>query len=273
VFSLAVATYSYSTRTWDLYKWSFPVFLLYLQDLIPIRLGVLFHTWSLAMEEQFYLIWPAVEKFCRRALVIPLLLFLIFLNQLFNFGYFSDLIIWIYGDPQAVNRPIFLGTFTPILMGVLAAHAMHDPKVGAWLSKILGSRWMPALLLVSAGLVCQFAPQLQGAPRLIVHCLFCALLVALVVNPAGAFSRTLQSRPMFYLGKISYGIYLYHTLVVWLVGHLAGVWHLSPTPLVRFAVVLPLSILVAGLSYRYIESPIMGLRHRRSMTLADAKAS
>ncbi|HYP34638.1 MAG TPA: acyltransferase, partial [Burkholderiaceae bacterium] len=48
---IALASYGHSSKTWDLYKWSFPVFLLYLQDFVPVFMGVLYHTWSLAMEE------------------------------------------------------------------------------------------------------------------------------------------------------------------------------------------------------------------------------
>ena len=273
LFLLAVTTYGHSTKTWDLYKWSFPVFLLYLQDLVPISLGVMFHTWSLSMEEQFYLVWPAIEKFLKRAWVVPLLLALIVAWQLCNFGCFTDLLTWIYGGPAGPVRPIFLITFTPILMGVLAAHAMHDPRTGAVLAGWLQNRWLPLVLLVLAALACEFAPQLQGSARLAVHVLFCALLLALVVNPRGIFSRTLQSRPLSYLGKISYGIYLYHTFVLWAVGRVCESRRIVLTPFELFLVVAPLSIGLAALSFRFFEAPIMALRHRRSQGVAEAAAS
>lgn len=257
---LAVGTYSHSTKTWELYKWSFPVFLLYLQDLIPINMGVLFHTWSLAMEEQFYLVWPTVEKYFRRALVVPLILVLVLACQACNFGLFSDAIGNAYGFAEAARRPIFLITFTPILLGVLAAHAMHHRKIGEVLARALGGRWVPLVLLLVAAAVCQVASDIQGLPRFALHICFCLLLVSLVVNPRGVFSGFLQSRVMSYLGKISYGIYLYHTVVLWGMLHLGEHLHTTFSPGLLFALIAPITVGIAALSFRFFESPIIGHR-------------
>ena len=262
VFLLAVASYRHSTKTWDVYKWSFPVFLVYLQDFVPIFLGVLYHTWSLAMEEQFYLVWPSVERFLRRAWIVPLLLALLVLNQLCNFGFFENALTAIYG-PSGPHRPVFIITFTPILLGVLAAHAMHDPRSGLAITSVLKNRWMPPLLMALAMLVCQYSSGLRGITYPVVHVLFCLALVAMVVNPHGIFSRTLQSRALSYLGSISYGIYLYHTLIIWAVERVCESRHVQLTPLQLFLVVAPSAIVVAGLSFRYFETPIMRRRHRK----------
>ena len=270
LFLLAVTTYSHSTKTWDLYKWSFPVFLLYLQDIIPISMGVMFHTWSLSMEEQFYLVWPTIEKFFKRALVIPTLLLLIVLSQLCNFGYAAGLLTAAYGGPEGTVRPMFLITFTPILLGVLAAHAMHDRRLGLRITGVLKNRWMPLVFLLVAAAACEFSTQLQGITRLTVHLSFCALLVSLVVNPKGVFSGFLQSKPMYYLGKISYGIYLYHTFILWAVGRVCESRGVVLTPLQLFLVAAPMAIGLAALSFRYFETPIMNLRHRRKGGVAVA---
>jgi peptidoglycan/LPS O-acetylase OafA/YrhL len=263
LFVLAVTTYGHSTKTWDLYKWSFPVFLLYLQDLVPISLGVMFHTWSLSMEEQFYLVWPTVEKYFRKSLIVPLLLILVVFWQVCNFGYLSDALTSIYGGPEGPVRPIFLITFTPILLGVLAAHAMHDPKVGTALASVLKSRWMPPVLLVAAALFCEYSTQLQGITRLMVHVLLCLMLLAIVINPRGLFSRVLQSRVMSYLGSISYGMYLYHTFILWGVGRLCESRGIVLKPFELFLIVTPIAIAVAAVSFKYFEAPIMNTRHRK----------
>ncbi len=260
---LAVATYRHSPHTWNLYKWSFPVFFLYLQDLVPISIGIMFHTWSLSMEEQFYLVWPAVEKFFARAFIVPTLLLLIAFWQLSNFGFFTDLLRSIYG-PDGELRPIFLITFTPILLGVLAAHAMHEPKSGIMLTRWLMNRWIPPLLLALAMLACQHTSHLQGATRLEVHVLFCALLLAMVINPSGIFSRTLQSRPMSYLGKISYGIYLYHAFILLAIARICEWRHIRLSPLELMVTGSALAIGVAAVSFRYFEAPIMNARHRKA---------
>lgn len=269
LFVLAVGTYGHSTRSWDLYKWSFPIFLLYLQDLVPVQMGLLFHTWSLAMEEQFYLVWPSIERFFRRAWVVPTILVLIVLCQLCNFGYFDDALRAIYGAGGPA-RPIFLVTFTPILLGVLGAHAMHHPRVGPIATSVLKNRWMPPLLMSSALLVCEWAPQLQGLARLLVHCLFCLALMAMVINPRGVFSRMLQSRVMFYLGSISYGIYLYHTVILWALDRACASRGIALGPFASFVVAALLAIGVAGVSFRYFETPVMKLRQHRAARRAVA---
>ena len=263
LFLLAVTTYGHSTKTWDQYKWSFPIFLLYLQDIVPIDLGVMFHTWSLSMEEQFYLIWPTVEKFVRRSFVVPILLALIVFWQLCNFGVYADTLTAIYGGPAGPKRPIFLITFTPILLGVLMAHLMHDPKTGLPLTRVLQNRWMPLVLLLAAGLACELTTQLEGVLRLWIHVCFAGLLVAMIVNPRGVFSSFLQSRVMSYLGKISYGIYLYHTFILWAVGRACESRHIVLAPYQMFLVITPLAIGLAALSFRYFETPIMNSRRRK----------
>ena len=272
LFVIAVVSYPHSTKTWDLYKGSFPIFLVYLQDIVPVSMGLLFHTWSLAMEEQFYLIWPSVERFVRRAWIVPMLLGLLALNQMCNFGVFEHSLVSIYG-PGGPMRPMFLITFTPILLGVLAAHAMHHPKTGEALCRVLGNRWMPPLLLSLAMLACQYAHGLRGIAYPTVHVLFCLALLAMVINPRGVFSRTLQSRVLAYLGSISYGIYLYHTFIIWFLQKACDSRHVALTPMQQFLVVAPVTIGVAALSFRFIETPIMLRRHPAPRPVAIDAAS
>ncbi len=261
LFVLAVSTYGHSPKTWDAYKGSFLVFLLYLQDFVPIFLGVLYHTWSLSMEEQFYLVWPGIERFLRRAWIVPVLLLLIVVNQLCNFGLFEHALTALYG-PSGPRRPVFLITFTPILLGVLAAHAMHDPRTGLRLTALLKNRWAPPLLMALAMLVCEYSSGLRGITYPMVHVLFCLALLAMVVNPQGIFARTLQSRVLAWLGSISYGIYLYHTMIIWFIERASASRHVQLAPFALFALVAMLAIGVAALSFKYFETPIMRRRHR-----------
>jgi peptidoglycan/LPS O-acetylase OafA/YrhL len=267
LFASAVISYPHSTRSWELYKWSFPVFLLYAQDLIPISIGLMFHTWSLSMEEQFYLVWPAIEKFLKASVIVPLIVVLLIVNQACNFGLFGPAITALYGDPAAVDRPVFLATFTPILLGVLAAHAMHDESVGRRICALLGARWTPLALLIAAITVCEVSPSLQGWPRLAIHLLFCALLLSLVINPAGIFAPVLTARPLAYLGTISYGLYLYHTFVIFMIERITGTQNWLVRGGLLFLVAALISIGIAALSFRYFERPVMRLRHPKNASI------
>ncbi len=264
LFAVGVLTYAHSPKTWELYKWSLPVFLIYGQNLIPVSLGLMFHTWSLAMEEQFYLVWPTVEKFLHAKLVVPLCLVLLVVNQAVNFGFLNGLIARFYNNPIAPDAPIWMTTFTPILLGVLAAHAMHDRRLGPRVCAVLQGRLTPLLLLATAIGACELASGLQGWARASVHVLFCLMLLSLVINPANVMSRFLNWPPLAYLGTISYGVYLYHVFVLACLLRGAEALGKPMHPGVLFISGTAISIVIAAVSFRYFEKPIMALRRRPS---------
>jgi peptidoglycan/LPS O-acetylase OafA/YrhL len=90
-------------------------------------------------------------------------------------------------------------------------------------------------------------------------CLFFSLLQL----PAGKLQR-----PFIYLGKISYGLYVYHVLCLGgsrlLVGRFEACGRLGPltAELVAMALALPATIAMAMLSYRYLESPFLRFKKR-----------
>jgi peptidoglycan/LPS O-acetylase OafA/YrhL len=67
---------------------------------------------------------------------------------------------------------------------------------------------------------------------------------------------------MAYLGKISYGLYVYHFPIQWFVTAPFGIPVAAPFSLLTFFASLALTILVAGLSYRFIEKPLIDLKDR-----------
>jgi peptidoglycan/LPS O-acetylase OafA/YrhL len=102
--------------------------------------------WSLAAEEQFYMIWPPIEKYLKNG-VVPILVVAIALNQLINFQLLNR-ILWDVFEIRWIDLSILQATFTPILLGVVLAHMLHDESSFAKAWKLLGQRWMPLVLLV-----------------------------------------------------------------------------------------------------------------------------
>ncbi len=199
------------------YAWTFPVLLTYTQDVIRVQLGMFFHCWSLAMEEQFYMFWPTIEKFANRPVRWCILVGALLLNQGVNFGWFDGPIARIYGGDQAVLiLPIFQITFTPILLGVLLAYLLNERRSFGVLYKILGYRWSPFVFLAALFAACEISPDLsQGWTRLTVHLIFMLMLGSLVIREDHFARPILTFAPIARLGVISYGIYLYH---VWVIG-------------------------------------------------------
>jgi peptidoglycan/LPS O-acetylase OafA/YrhL len=81
----------------------------------------------------------------------------------------------------------------------------------------------------------------------------------------GLFNRILEMRALRYLGKISYGLYVYHVAIIWFVARIRDFLPISGEPMAKFLtalISLPLSILVASLSYFLLEKPILNLKER-----------
>ncbi|MHC4824836.1 MAG: acyltransferase family protein, partial [Planctomycetota bacterium] len=97
---------------------------------------VLALTWSLATEEQFYLFWPPVERYLK-PLAVPILLVVIGISQLVNFGFFDSQLANIFGDDASI-LPILQVTFTPICFGVLLARLLHSPQGYLRLARFCG---------------------------------------------------------------------------------------------------------------------------------------
>jgi peptidoglycan/LPS O-acetylase OafA/YrhL len=243
-----------------------PFALLYASNLVPMS-SLLAITWSLAAEEQFYLLAPALQKFGAR--LVPLLLPVLYvLVSLPPFGLFPE-----WRLPEFFRQT----TFGPILLGVMLAHAL-DRRAGfdrAW--RWLGDRWTPlaaAALLLAALL--QPATDVSGWPRLLIHGSMGLLLASCVVREGHLLEPLLHAWPMRRIGVVSYGIYLYHLLVLHFVGKALLALGVSATPLVFLANGL-CAWLVAELSFRFFEAPIMALRprpaaDRRQVACAPAPA-
>jgi peptidoglycan/LPS O-acetylase OafA/YrhL len=242
---------------WDYYKIGFIVLLTYTQDIIPARIGLFFPTWSLAMEEQFYLFWPTIERYFSKNARWLTLGLVMAVSQAFNFG-FDPALTALYG-PGAARLPLYQVTFMPICLGVALAYLLDDRQSFLLLNRIVGSRWSFLVFLIAATVLLQFcSADLAGWPRLGVHVLFVLLLGALVIRPDHGAQKILTFPPLARIGAISYGAYLYHIFFIELLNRPL----LSLPPPLLFAGASILTICFAEISFRYFELPLLNLRTR-----------
>ena len=224
------------------------------------------HTWSLAIEEQFYLLWP----------LVLLLLFRVMPRRwrgsgvvlAVGLGVLSSVLMAALFHPGTDPTRVYYGTDTRLfdLMAgatiafVAAARPQPNPRarrvlhvVGPVAAVALGVFWVTAG--TPAGLPTNF--MFEGG------FLLCAGLAGLVVADArlvepGWFSRALAWHPLHFLGTISYGIYLWHwPVIVYLNGTRTG---LSTWPLDLLRITLTLALATA--SYYLVERPVR-LAHPR----------
>ncbi len=248
----------------EYYRWTFPVLLTYTQDLIPVHLGNFYQCWTLAMEEQFYLVWPAIEKFATRSGRWIILGGMIVANVLLGSGAFDGALRRIYHTTNVGDRAIFYTTFTPILLGVLLAYLLDDRRTFSFLHRVAGHRASPFIFLGLLVAACDVLPtSLRGWPHVVIHLLFMLLVASLVVREDHFARPILAFPPLVRLGALSYGMYLYHSWVIQLEGsvlHRLGFDTIHP--IAMFVIVVAGTVAVAELSYRVVEAPLLRLKER-----------
>jgi len=235
------------------------------------------HFWSLAIEEQFYFVWPILALTVSRRKMIPTTIALIALCFLVRAGLAFKLHIW---DPETTIKFLYRATFTRadgLLLGALVAILQHekDHPVALLWKKVRKGAWIGSGILL-LGLALK-THGLNGEDRrvVVIGYFLLAFFFAASVSLAsdGGLSpfvrRVLTSDLLVACGKVSYGMYLFHWLLVvitipWLEWLYAGV---SPGMriLLGIDVIVVGGLLTYGLaaaSFRYIEAPFLKLKGR-----------
>ncbi len=224
------------------------------------------HLWSLAVEEQFYLVWPLVFSFMwkrwRPAKIAIGVLAAIVVSTLLSF-------FWLSAETDRTH--IQQGTDTraaQLLVGVLVAIVLSEGLLSFRIRRHvdLGLLGVVCMLLFVGGAVIDDASfisiYLHGGLT-VVAALFGLLILALMQDPSSIANRLLSVGPLQFFGRISYAFYLWHVLVLLVVGFDKSPLSYRLIPIDSFAVqvvsAFAISTLVAWLSTVLVEKPCMSL--------------
>ena len=213
--------------------------------------GLLAITWSLACEEQFYIVWPLLQRFLKRQAAWALGA-LTAVNVALQLGVFNAALRGTRFEVAKLN--VLQVTFTPILLGVGLAYLLHDRRAFVVIERLLNRPYVTGGLAGSSIAVAALpVASIQGLPRLIMHVLMVSLLAAVVLREHGGFSQVLQWKPLAYVGALSYGIYLMHQFVRTGVEKVLGRFDIHEG-LALFVATALVTTAVAAASFRWFES-------------------
>lgn len=219
-------------------------------------------SWSLCIEEQFYLTFPLlVAALPRRALVVLLVVIAVGSGPLRYAVY----------DP---NNELLTYVSTPmrsdgLAMGALAAIALHHEHARL-IVLIRGLLW-PLTVLLGVALGVGYDGH-QPGPTSVMHTLVSAwstcVLVAVISGEHPALTRYLAWTPAVLVGRLSYGLYLLHPAAyvfvcfAWARADLPAPEHSVPSASAQLLMASLIAIGMATLTWRTLEEPMLGLKDR-----------
>ena len=217
-------------------------------------------TWSLAVEEQFYVLLPLLVWLLPRTWLPAALVSLIVLApicRIFALGFFKTPI---------APYVLFPCRMDALLCGVLCAYAMSQAKIRDWLfhnrvilygTLVILLAW-PALATLKGWSLFSFQMQSFGF-TLLAFAYACFLLIA-IVEKSGPVAWLTRLAPLGGFGMLAYCIYLIHPGVLNVVSQVLG--RSFPADWLLLGVSLISVMIIAGVSWRFFERPLVSLGHR-----------
>jgi peptidoglycan/LPS O-acetylase OafA/YrhL len=207
--------------------------------------GVMGPTWSLSVEEQFYLIWPlALILFVHRHPLEWIAVALIAMT-------IAELALWRGGGAGTEHTLQFSLGVRPV--GLLIGAALPFLNATRWRLPAFAAPAALAAIVAYAFTADRSAAVFLSAPMGVS---LAAAALIICTHQAGAITSTLSLPPIRYLGKISYGVYLYHVPIFYV-----GEQHKIHLPGYLYGIaILGLVFVTAALSYEFIEKPFLRLK-------------
>tara|TARA_B110000908_G_C10200083_1_gene424881 strand:- start:302 stop:1438 length:1137 start_codon:yes stop_codon:yes gene_type:complete len=224
--------------------------------------------WSIGVEELYYIVWAPLFKFLRNY-ILPIIILIIFVRSLLMYASFLG-----YFDP-VIQRLIKMLRFEAMAIGGLGAYLIYN--YSSILTHFLFSRLSQFLLiifvllrifafklLVAQSVVFNFLFTTPVISQLVIMIIFAWLIINISLNPKSIVR--LDNKILNFLGNISYGIYMYHMLVIFGIviffKQYLLIMNSFPSSIIFYLLITTLVIIVSYLSKRFFEDYFLSFKKR-----------
>ena len=235
------------------YVWNWRM--LYLWSDITNHQWLIFHLWSLSVEEQYYLIWPVILLIALHSgrgprliiATLTLVILAVFVDRSLLYYYDHDYPVYFRTDARV--DALSAGSITAFASVFYSGKMIYK--------QVLRSLIVPSIIYAmwdATQVVTNFH---QVAYQFLTLSLCYSLIIGFIMEyQSNPISLLFSLKPIRWVGKISYGLYLYH----WPILYLARNIKLNPVMVTLGAVLA--SILIAAGSFYFIEQPFLRLKSR-----------
>jgi len=219
--------------------------------------GALSHLWTLAVEEQFYVVWPLIIFFISRKYLFRSILFFILFGMIFRsiLFYFSD---------HSENAFNFLAILTPSCLdsfglgAVLAFLRCYKNELFNFSGKPYTIFLLLNILLMVILLFFEESILSAAMFKFNVSVIALFLISGMSIGFKGLLKSIFENRALMYLGKISYGLYLFHNFI-------PHIYNFSGLPQIhnlffRFLIQFVFLIVISSISWFLVEKPVNNLK-------------
>lgn len=247
------------TGLWgDGHVWWYVFFTANIPFIFSLGIWPIAHYWSIGVEEQFYLFWPWLVRLTkgkmRRLMTLALGVCLGWLACKM-----ASYLVW---GTTAVYRFFAVTRFDCMMLGAMGAILYY--KRNPLFMKTFGNRWVGTVSLVALMFSLPWAEYIPAPIR--PQVLAVLSLATIMGQVSGRPVISLENRLCDSVGKISYGIYVIHPLMIYFASQAWRQWApemntLWSNVLIYCGMTIAVYV-VAWLSYRYLESPFLRLKNR-----------
>ena len=217
------------------------------------------HLWTLAVEEQFYMVWPLVILLVPNRLLLKTIIVVIISAPLFRLICFE---LYVPSVSIRVLTPSSFDMFgIGALLALLAKRKSYVYVANMRLVKWMGIIGLPLLVIATASSYGRLPILYEIGQSLGSALFFGYIVIRSSVGFSGILGFILSCKPMVYIGTISYGLYVVHNFMPFTFKLLFGpvIWSEIPT-LEKFGINMLGTFIIASLSWHFFEEPINRLK-------------